>query len=344
MRDAYEILTEQSTAEHFYQSASVTPGSLTIFSIEALEAAIAKTPKRSRQWYVLDSLLKEPNLKPLRMVSDDLKHSIKALKAKFANFSEVIDTITKELLLASVAKDSPVRLAPILLVGPPGVGKTHFLNSLARVFNVPFSQVDMASMSAGFVLAGNSASWAEAKPGHVSDALRASPVANPIILLDELDKVSGNQDHDPNGSLYSLLERETAKTFVDECIGIPMNCSAIIWFASANYLEQIPDPIQSRMRVMHVDAPSIEMMPVVCKSIFEDLLSSNSWGQHFDTTFDESMCDALAALSPRKIKQTLYDACCNAVIRTGGGEAVRVEMCDIKVDEHLPRQKRIGFM
>jgi hypothetical protein len=131
---------------------------------------------------------------------------------------------------------------------------------------------------------------------------------------------------------------------VDECLGIPMDCSAIIWFASANYIKQIPEPIQSRLRVMHIEAPTAEMMPAICKSIFEDLLSSNSWGQHFDTTFDESICAALAALSPRKIKQTLYDACCNAVVRTGGGEALRVEMCDIKIDEHLPSPRRIGFM
>lgn len=344
MREADKFLSEQSFARHFDQSAPQDSNTLTIFSIEALEELRAKQIGRSRQSAVLEMLSKESNRKPIRMVSNEIIQAVQTLKSKFVNFSDVIDAISKELLLANVAKQCPLRLSPILLVGPPGVGKTFFLNCLAKVFSVPYSQVDMGSVSAGFVLSGNSSSWAEGKTGHVTDTLRASDVANPIVLLDELDKATGARDYDVTGSLYSLLERDTAKHFMDECLGIPMNCSAIIWFASANYIEQVPEPIQSRMRVMHVAAPTSEMMPAICKSVFEDLLSNNDWGQFFEIALDDEICHGLSALPPRQIKRVLYDACCNAVVRTGGGEAIRLEKDDVICDNLAPRQRRIGFM
>lgn len=76
---------------------------------------------------------------------------------------------------------------------------------------------------------------------------RKSRYANPVLMLDEIDKVSSDSRHNPLGPMYSLLEKHTAKRFVDEYLGVPFDVSNVIWIASANYVERIPEPIRSRM-------------------------------------------------------------------------------------------------
>lgn len=168
----------------------------------------------------------------------------------------MVDRCKKSLLLASLSEPKLAYVPPILLVGEPGIGKTRFLRDLAACLKVCFFSVDLARASAGFVLAGSSSSWAEGKPGLVSNSLRKRKVSNPIILLDEIDKASGDAKYDPLGCLYTLLEREISKIFKGEALEVEMNCSCINWVASANNIDSIPQPIRSRFIVYHVEAPS----------------------------------------------------------------------------------------
>ena len=92
----------------------------------------------------------------------------------------------------------------------------------------------MSSLTAGWVLTGASAQWHNARPGKVAQTLIEGEYANPVVVLDEVDKSGGDHRYDPMGALYSLLERDTAASFKDEFIDVDMDASHILWIATAN--------------------------------------------------------------------------------------------------------------
>jgi ATP-dependent Lon protease len=173
------------------------------------------------------------------------------------NFSAVLEDIRKHLALCVDSEDS-IELPPMLLLGEPGIGKTHFARKLADLLGTGFGFVPMSSLTAGWVLSGASSQWKNAKPGKVFDTFLNGEYANPVIVVDELDKTSGDGQYDPLGALYELLEVETATRFVDEFVELPIDASGAVWLATANDPARIPEPLLSRLSVYEIEAPSPE--------------------------------------------------------------------------------------
>jgi ATP-dependent Lon protease len=155
------------------------------------------------------------------------------------NFDDVLDDLARYLRLAH-AGDKGFNVMPILLLGGPGVGKTHFAKRLARVMQTDCELISMNALSAGFVITGSSASWRGAKCGKVAERLVRGKYANPVIVLDEVEKASGSSQSDPLAALYQLLEPETACAFRDEFIDVEIDASQIFWVLTANSTEGIP--------------------------------------------------------------------------------------------------------
>src|SRR5689334_2263743 len=168
------------------------------------------------------------------------------------NFGEVIDDLKKFLALA-VSGNEAVHFTPILLIGEPGLGKTYFARKLADALATGFEFVSMNSLTAGWVLTGASAGWHNARPGKVAQTLIDGDFANPVVVLDEVDKAGGDHRYDPMGALYTLLERDTAVHFKDEFIDVDMDASHILWIATANDETAIPEPILNRMNVYVIE-------------------------------------------------------------------------------------------
>ena len=159
------------------------------------------------------------------------------------NFWRVIDDLRKYLALA-IAGNEAVQFTPILLLGEPGLGKTYFAKKLAHALGTGFEFVSMSSLTAGWVLTGASAQWHNARPGKVAQTLVEGDYANPVVVLDEVDKAGGDHRYDPMGALYGLLEPDTALHFKDEFIDVDMDASHILWVATANDddVDSRPDP------------------------------------------------------------------------------------------------------
>ena len=119
----------------------------------------------------------------------------------------MLEDIRKHLALCIDSNDS-VELPPMLLLGEPGIGKTHFARKIAQLLGTGFGFVPMSSLTAGWVLSGASSQWKNAKPGKVFDTFLNGDYANPVIVVDEIDKASADGQYDPLGALYELLEIE----------------------------------------------------------------------------------------------------------------------------------------
>ena len=164
------------------------------------------------------------------------------------NFSEVLDDVRRQLALCEDSRDA-LEITPLLLLGPPGIGKTHFARELSQLLGTGMGFISMSSLTAGWVLSGASSQWKGARPGKVFETLVDGQYANPVMVVDEIDKAGGEHAYDPLGALYSLLEHDTAGHFTDEFAEVAIDASQVIWVATANDARGIPDPILNRMNV-----------------------------------------------------------------------------------------------
>jgi ATP-dependent Lon protease len=251
------------------------------------------------------------------------------------NFGEVIDDLKKHLAL-SVAGSEAMHFTPILLLGEPGIGKTHFARELAARLGTGHEFVSMSSLTAGWILSGASAQWNNAKPGKVAQTLVHGDYANPVVVLDEIDKAGGDSRYDPLGALYSLLENDTARAFKDEFVDIDIDASHILWVTTANDERSIPEPILNRMNVYEVPRPDHDASLSIARALYRDCITEHDWG--FPPEADEGVLERLASLPPRDMKKRLLSAFGTAKL-TGRNW---LEATDFD-QNRMGRSRRIGF-
>ena len=253
------------------------------------------------------------------------------------NFAEVLDDIRKHIALCASSND-PMELPPMLLLGEPGIGKTHFGQRIAQLLATGFGLVSMSSMTAGWILSGASSQWKNAKPGKVFDTLLNGSYANPVIVVDEIDKAGGESHYDPLGALYSLLEHDTASQFIDEFVEIPVNASGVVWIATANDETRIPDPILNRVNVYSIEAPDRDGARRIAQSIYADIRSSHDWGKTFPEVPARAVLERLSELGPRAMRRVMMNGFGNAKLN-GRND---VQIGDI-AESRAQNKQRIGF-
>ena len=262
---------------------------------------------------------------------------MQALFEELPNFGEVLEHIRRQLALCVDSNDD-VELQPILLLGGPGIGKTHFARRVSQMLGTGFGFVPMSSLTAGWVLSGASSQWKNAKPGKVFETFLNGDYANPVMVVDELDKASADGQYDPLGALYELLEMQTAMRFTDEFAEIPIDASGAVWFATANDASRIPEPLLNRMNVYEIEPPDASGSARIAHSLYREIRESHDWGRRFPETPSGSVVEKLALLTPREMRRAVQAAFGNA--KVSGREELRPEDVDI---QRGGRKSRIGF-
>lgn len=252
------------------------------------------------------------------------------------NFNEVLDDLKRYLGLA-LAGGASFNVMPVLLLGDPGVGKTHFGKRLAAALATEFEFISMNALSAGFVITGSSSSWKGAKCGKIADRLVRGKYANPVVMLDEVEKATGSTQSDPMAALYQLLEPETSRAFHDEFIDVDLDASQVFWVLTANSTEGIPAPLLSRMAVYEVPAPTPQQAAGIGQRIYAGLLRELKL-KDLDTELKEGVLGKLADVSPREMRKALLDGLGYAV--AAGRTALVPEDLHIKGD---CGKRKIGF-
>ena len=253
------------------------------------------------------------------------------------NFHDVLDDLRRQLALCHDSRDA-LEITPMLLLGPPGVGKTHFAREVAQLLGTGLGFISMSSLTAGWVLSGASSQWKGARPGKVFETLVDGQYANPVMVVDEIDKARGEHAYDPLGALYSLLEHDTAGAFTDEFAEVAIDASQLIWVATANDERAIPEPILNRMNVFEVQAPDADAARTIAMRLYRGLRAEHDWGQRFDDTPSDAVLERLGAMAPREMRRAWMTGFGNARLASRS----TIELSDLP--DGGPRRSPIGFM
>ena len=166
---------------------------------------------------------------------------------------------------------------PLLLVGPPGAGKSRFAGHVARLAGAGDVRVNMAGVSDSRLIEGTARGWTGAQPCLPAVAMAQARIANPVILLEEVDKAGGSaRNGHPLQVLLNMLERHTASNWYDPCLLAPVDIGAVNWIMTANTLDGLSKPFLSRVDVVRTDGPMPWDFDDLMTSVLTDI--AEQWG------------------------------------------------------------------
>ena len=184
--------------------------------------------------------------------SDDIENAAKILDENHYGMKKVKERILETLAVRKVSHNAD---APIIcLVGPPGTGKTSIARSVAQSLNKEYVRICLGGVKDEAEIRGHRRTYVGAMPGRIIDGLRKAKVKNPLMLLDEIDKVSNDYRSDTSSALLEVLEGEQNSHFVDHYIDMPVDLSEILFIATANDLSEVSRPLLDRMEIIEVSS------------------------------------------------------------------------------------------
>lgn len=306
------------------------------------EFVFGEPSNEQRRYQYLQSLAADPRKgeRDLLVVDASILVELQRLATDAPNFRDAIDVAIRAATLSFLA-GSPLILPPLLLLGPPGVGKSFFARRLAEALSVPLVRHPMNLADDPGVLVGHSLSWRGARPGLLARTLVENASASPIVFVDEIDKALWSDHGDPLDIFHSLLEPENARDFVDAYIAeAPIRADKLFWVATANDISALKRSLVDRFLVLGVEAPDSIGRTALLQSLYQKALDQSQ--APLSPMLDPEALSVLDDVSPRRARQIFELAIATAV----SFQRDRLTSADILEGMRLTggaAKRRVGF-
>lgn len=238
------------------------------------------------------------------------------LAMNYPNFRQVVEYLRAEFTLRKAAR-KPLGFAPFAVYGPPGIGKSVFMEALRELLGSDFRRIQAETSQHAAAIVGTAKHWGNAEAGAVFDRLVFGPHANPLIYVDEIDKVEQERSGSIISAMYGLLEPQSAKAFSDTSQpDIPLDASHIQWVFSANEIQYVPAAVRSRWVEFKIPPLKAAEARRVVQLIYARLLKEYSV-KGLEPLSDADL-DALSMKSPREMISLLRQALAKSILSKSG--------------------------
>ena len=255
----------------------------------------------------------------------DLTAALKVLDEDHFDLHKVKERILEYLAVRQL-KGEKMKGPIMCFSGPPGVGKTSLGKSIARACGREFIRISLGGVKDEAEIRGHRRTYVGAMPGRFIQALKQAKTNNPVILLDEIDKMGGDYKGDPSSALLEVLDPEQNCNFRDHYINIPFDLSNVMFIATANMLEQIPPPLRDRMEIINLSGyTQEEKIAISNKYIIPKQMDENGIKEeHIE--FSESGVESVikhytAEAGLRNLERTIGTICRKVATKIAKGEA-----------------------
>ena len=269
----------------------------------------------------------------------DLDEALTILDEDHFNLKKIKERIL-EFLAVRKLKGSGMKGPILCFAGPPGVGKTSLGKSIARSTGRKFARISLGGVKDEAEVRGHRRTYVGSMPGRFIQALKQAGSNNPIILLDEIDKLGSDYKGDPSSALLEVLDPEQNKTFVDNYLNVPFDLSNVMFIATANNLENIPGPLRDRMEIINVSGYTQEEKVAISKKYLvpKQIEENGITDSHIEIS-DEALGSVIqyftAEAGLRNLERKIGSLCRKVAMKIAKGEKEKVLISPNSIEKLL---------
>jgi ATP-dependent Lon protease len=268
----------------------------------------------------------------------DIEKARKILDEDHYGLKEIKERVLEYMAVRKLKDDTKGSI--LCLVGPPGTGKTSIGKSIARAMGRKFVRASLGGVRDEAEIRGHRRTYIGSMPGIIIKQLRQVGVRNPVMMLDEIDKLTSSNQGDPSSALLEALDPEQNTNFVDHYLDVPFDLSKIMFVMTANYPEYIPEPLLDRMEVIEFPSYIIQEKVAIAKNyITKRQMSQNGLDQK-DIQFTDKAIEFIVQnytreAGVRRLEQRIEKICRKVAVLKAGGKKTNVKIDIEKVKEYL---------